>query len=203
VSRALVPVARSTAKGMKIYTRTGDDGSTGLFGGGRVDKDSPRVEAFGAIDELNACLGVARAALGPGDEEALLGRIQAELFTLGAELSCAPGHENKLGLPLLGEDATARLEAAIDAFEAELSALDHFILPSGTAAGAALHLARTVCRRAERRLQTAGRTHPLRRGLLVYLNRLSDFLFVLARRANAQGGVSETPWAPRRKGSSP
>jgi len=182
---------------MKIYTRTGDTGTTGVFGGGRVDKDSPRVDACGDVDELNAALGVARAELGSQHAGAWVEQIQAELFTLGAELSCAPGKEARLGISLLGAEAATRLERQIDELEAELTPLTNFILPGGTTAGANLHLARTICRRAERRVLSARRLASVRDELVVYLNRLSDFLFVLARHANKQAGKTETAWNPR------
>ena len=182
---------------MKIYTRTGDTGTTGVFGGDRVDKDSTRVDACGDVDELNAALGVARAALGSLRTGAWIEQIQAELFTLGAELSCAPGKEGRLGIPLLGAVAATRLEQHIDELEAELTPLTNFILPGGTSAGAHLHLARTICRRAERRVLGARRLAPVRDELVVYLNRLSDFLFVLARHANKEALVAETAWSPR------
>ncbi len=181
---------------MKIYTRTGDDGTTGLFGGGRVKKSDPRVEAYGTVDELNATLGVARASLLEPTTDALLGEVQVDLFVLGAELACVPGKEDKLSMRLLGEEDAARLEQAIDASEAELPALRSFVLPGGSPQAASLHVARTVCRRAERALLAVeGAT--VRRELVVYLNRLSDLLFSLARRANAEASVPDVPWKPR------
>lgn len=184
---------------MKIYTRTGDAGETGLFGGARVDKDSTRVEAYGAVDELNAALGVARVALDPGAATASsrLEAIQSDLFAVGAELATVPGHEGRLTVPLIGAGDIARLEAWIDELELTLPPLKNFILPGGCTAGATLHEARTTCRRAERRVVTAGREAPVRGELVVYLNRLSDFLFVLARYVNHQAGVEETIWNPR------
>jgi len=184
---------------MKIYTKTGDRGTTGLFGGGRVDKDDPRVEAYGTIDELNAVVGVARAATLPTEIEAALARVQEDLFVVGAELATLPGKEDKLPMHLAGPAETDRLERAIDAMEAMLKPLTSFVLPGGSLASAALHQARTVCRRAERRTLHASRTTPVRAELLVYLNRLSDFLFVAARRANQLAGVEDVPWAPRER----
>jgi cob(I)alamin adenosyltransferase len=182
---------------MKIYTRTGDSGATGLFGGGRVDKDNDAVEAYGSVDELNACLGVARAALGSGETERLLGTIQSDLLTLGAELGCAPGKQDRLGLTLVAAEDTKRLEDQIDAFEAGLEPLKTFVLPAGSAAAASLHVARTVCRRAERRVIAARRSVPIRDEVIHYLNRLSDLLFVLAREANRHAGCGDTPWSRR------
>ncbi len=181
---------------MKIYTKTGDDGTTGLFGGARVKKTSPRVEAYGTVDELNAALGVARAAGLDTFTEDVLGRVQIDLFTLGAELSCVPGKEEKLGMPLLTDDDATKLERAIDRAEETLSPLKTFVLPAGTPSAAALHVARTVCRRAERCVLAIDDAPP-RREMVVYLNRLSDLLFTLARRANAEAGVADVPWAPR------
>jgi cob(I)alamin adenosyltransferase len=180
---------------MKIYTRTGDSGTTGLFGGGRVDKDDAAVEAYGSVDELNACLGVARALFGAGETEHLLGTIQSDLLTLGAELGCAPGKQDRLGLTLLGPSDTLRLEGHIDAFEARLEPLKTFVLPAGSPASASLHVARTVCRRAERRVITARRSVTIRDEIVHYLNRLGDLLFVLAREANRHAGCGDTPWS--------
>ncbi len=182
---------------MKIYTRTGDSGTTGLFGGARVDKDAERVEAYGSVDELNACLGVASALAGPGELARSLEGIQSDLFTLGAELGCVPGREDKLGMRLVGAEDATRLEGLIDAAESQLEPLKNFILPGGSPLAASLHVARTVCRRAERRIITARRSAPVRDEIVHYLNRLSDLLFVLAREANHHAGVRDTPWAVR------
>ncbi len=181
---------------MKIYTKTGDEGQTGLFGGPRVAKDHPRIEAYGTVDELNAAVGVARSIGPSNDVDLLLERIQNELFDVGAELA-TPDAEQR-GMIKIGQRHIAELESAIDRFDADLPVLKQFILPGGTQLAAHLHLARTICRRAERRLQTLT-THtdqvasPL---LLVYLNRLSDLFFVLARAANAAAGVADVPWKP-------
>jgi cob(I)alamin adenosyltransferase len=183
---------------VRIYTGTGDQGKTGLFGGARVDKDDPRVEAYGAIDELNACIGVAASHLQAGTLTESLAAIQSDLFTLGAELGCVPGKEDRLGLALLGNADTKRLEALIDDNESRLTPLKTFILPGGSAVASFLHQARTVCRRAERRVVAAGRQSPVRPELLVYLNRLSDLLFVLAREANRQASCEERVWSPRK-----
>jgi cob(I)alamin adenosyltransferase len=182
---------------MKIYTRTGDAGETGLFGGARVSKDDARVEAYGTVDELNACLGVARAAGVSPTTEATLLQIQTDLFTVGAELACVPGKEDKLKLTLVAEADSARLERCIDEAEACLAPLRNFVLPGGSAGTAELHRARTVCRRAERRTLTAARASPVRPELVIYLNRLSDLLFVLARYENHVAGVADVPWHAR------
>src|SRR5690349_9578755 len=136
---------------MKIYTRTGDAGQTGLFGGGRLSKDDARVEAYGTVDELNAALGVARAAGLSEPVDAGLNEIQDDLLRLGAELACSPGMEHKLTLRRIDESDATRLEGFIDESEALLEPLSNFILPAGSPPAAALHLARTICRRAERR----------------------------------------------------
>ncbi len=179
-----------------IYTKTGDDGSTGLFGGGRVPKDDPRVESYGEVDELNAALGFALALASPADGELArwLTDIQNQLFTVGSVLATPPESKAASALPALDPSWAARFEAAIDAFDSELPPLREFILPGGTALASALHLGRTVCRRAERRvvaLVREGKVTPL---AVVYLNRLSDFLFVLARVANRRAQVADVAW---------
>jgi cob(I)alamin adenosyltransferase len=182
---------------MKIYTKTGDDGTTGLFGGARVSKTSRRVEAYGTVDELNAALGVARATGLEKMIEDIVSEVQVDLFTLGAELACRPGRESQLKLELLSASDAERLEKAIDAADAALEPLRSFILPAGCQQASALHLARTVCRRAERAV-LALEDAPPRSELVVYLNRLSDLLFVLARRANAHAKVKDVPWEAKR-----
>lgn len=183
---------------MKIYTKTGDDGTTGLFGGGRVSKNAVRVEAYGTADELNAVLGMVRAAGVDGEVDALVARIQAELFVLGAELATNPKHTKVKGpgIDQVAEATVEALEAAIDTAESELPALTSFILPGGGAAGAALHHARVVCRRAERRVITLAEEEPVRGEVVRYLNRLADLLFVLARLVNHRAKVPETAWMP-------
>lgn len=181
---------------MRIYTKTGDDGTTGLFGGLRLQKDDARVEAYGTVDELNAVLGVARSLTSEPSLGERLEHIQRDLFVLGAELATAPGREAKLTLPRLGAADALRLEQEIDEATTTLAPLKNFVLP-GAAARAALHHARTVCRRAERRLITARRESPIGEALLIYLNRLSDWLFTYARAANQAAGVADVPWAPR------
>lgn len=182
----------------RIYTRTGDAGATRLATGQSVSKTDPRVEAYGAVDETNACVGLARTHLAADPElDAMLGRIQNELFDLGADLATPPKPDEAEGAALrIVDSQTARIEAEIDALNEHLPDLASFILPGGTPAAAALHLARTVCRRAEReavRLVEAG--EPVSGPALRYLNRLSDFLFVASRRANGQGRA-EVLWTP-------
>jgi cob(I)alamin adenosyltransferase len=179
---------------MKIYTKTGDDGTTGLYGGGRVRKDHIRIEAFGTVDELNASLGAARTEALPPEIDQLLVRIQNELFDLGAEL--ATPQPSVQGIAVVGDREIGSLESSIDAFENRLSPLKAFILPGGTRPSAALHLARTICRRAERRVLTlkAQAGEQVSQQTVIYLNRLSDLLFVLARAANAAGGHADVEW---------
>src|SRR4051812_12281799 len=174
---------------MKIYTKTGDDGETGLFGGPRVGKDHPRIEAYGTVDELNAVLGLVRTASPPAEIDSLLARVQNELFDLGAELA-TPDPKSR-GTNLIDSERIQALEAAIDQFEIGLEPLKTFILPGGTSAAAWLHLARTVCRRAERLVVALSRdSHEnVSNATVIYLNRLSDLLFVLARAANHLAGV--------------
>jgi cob(I)alamin adenosyltransferase len=180
---------------MKLYTKTGDDGTTGLFGGKRVPKASARVEAYGTVDETNAAIGVARATRLSAAVDAVLARVQEDLFVLGAELACVPGRETKLAMQLLGGADIERLEHAIDEADAACAPLKTFVLPGGSPQAAALHVARTVCRRAERAVLAIDDATP-RRELVVYLNRLSDLLFALARRANVDAGVADVPWKP-------
>jgi cob(I)alamin adenosyltransferase len=181
---------------MRIYTRTGDAGDTGLFGGGRVGKDDPRVEAYGDVDELNAALGLARAVeMMPRIDETLV-PIQRDLFSIGALLA-TPDREKMqqhLAKARIDEGRVAELERAIDEGEAELEPLRAFIVPGGTPKAAALHVARTVCRRAERRVVALARDVELPDIVVVYLNRLSDLLFVLARVANRRAGAGEVTW---------
>jgi ATP:cob(I)alamin adenosyltransferase len=176
---------------MKIYTRTGDNGETGLFGGQRVRKDDLRVQAYGTVDECNAAIGVARASGSDPALDAVLAVVQNQLFVLGADLASP---DESPHIPRVTEEMTAFLEAQIDAMEAELTPLKQFILPGGTLMAAHLHLARTVCRRAERVAVTLAAEESVRAEILTYLNRLSDFLFVAARVANARAGLGDVPW---------
>jgi cob(I)alamin adenosyltransferase len=182
---------------MKIYTKTGDDGKTGLFGGARVSKDDVRVEAYGTVDELNAALGLAQSLGANAREGAIIAELQNDLFVLGAELACVAEKRSNLKLRLLDSADANRLESHIDALDSELPPLKHFILPGGHPVAAALHQARTVCRRAERRVLTLATLQPVPQHLLVYLNRLSDLLFVLARHAQAERKLEDVLWEPR------
>jgi cob(I)alamin adenosyltransferase len=182
---------------MKIYTKSGDGGETGLFGGGRVRKSDARVSAYGQVDEANAAVGAARAELQDGELAEELGRIQAELFAVGAELATPHQARAHAALPAVDPRWAERLEQAIDRWDRELPALRQFVLPGGTRAAAALHLARTVCRRAEREVVALAAQAEVDPAVLVYLNRLSDLLFVAARLANHRGGQAETLWDPK------
>jgi cob(I)alamin adenosyltransferase len=181
---------------MKIYTRTGDDGSTGLLGPGRVPKSAPRIEAYGSVDELNAVLGTVRVLDQDRWLDADLTVIQAHLFTLGASLA-AVAQGVRDGLDRLGPTDIEQLEQWIDRLDATLPALTTFILPGGTPLAAQLHLARTVCRRAERRVVALAGKEPVDPDSIRYLNRLADLLFVMARAANHRAGVADTPWQAR------
>jgi cob(I)alamin adenosyltransferase len=178
---------------LKIYTKTGDTGETSFFDNTRVSKADARVDAYGEVDELNACLGAARAAGLDPELSTMLVEIQKELFAIGARLA-DPSHRiaARVSKADILDAQVARLEATIDRLEAELPPLRRFILPGGVQGGSLLHLARTVCRRAERRI--VGLASPADPIVVVYLNRLSDLLFVMARAANHRSGVPETEW---------
>lgn len=179
---------------MKIYTKTGDGGETGLFAGPRVPKDDARIEAYGTVDELNAFLGLARATELPAEVDFVIERLQHGLFAVGAELASPdPVAANS---KFIGADEVAWIEQTIDRSEACLEPLRQFILPTGTRGAAALHVARGVCRRAERRVVTLRRNSPdpVSEEVVQYLNRLGDLLFVLARQVNALAGESDRPW---------
>ena len=179
---------------VRIYTKTGDDGSTGLLGSGRVAKDDPRVDVYGTVDELNATLGVARAQGLDPHADSLVAALQDELFLLGSALA-DPAPQGPFHRAVTPEHV-ARLESAIDRLEEELKPLTQFILPGGAPPAAQLHLARTVCRRAERLAVHLARQpdQDVPREILVYLNRLSDLLFVLARAVNRRAGLGDVTW---------
>ena len=184
------------AAGLKIYSKTGDGGETGLFGGGRVPKDDRRVAAYGEVDELNAALGLALALEPRAFARDLLELVQRDLFTIGAELASPDPAKLVKALPgpRLGDARVEALEDAIDRAEATLAPLKNFILPGGSSKAAALQLGRAVCRRAERAVVTLSREAAVSPAILKYVNRLSDLLFVLARAANAAAGLSDVPW---------
>ena len=179
---------------MKIYTRTGDTGETSLFGGERVSKAEARVAAYGDVDELNAWLGLVRASAHEGELSGMLEQLQRDLFAVGARLA-DPAHRvaERIAKAAIGAGDIARLEAWIDQLEKGLPPLRRFILAGGGASGASLHVARTVCRRAERTVVALG-PESVEPEILVYLNRLSDLLFVMARAANHRAGLGETEW---------
>ena len=176
---------------MKIYTKTGDAGDTGLFGGGRVPKDDARVRAYGEVDELNAALGAAVADVPADFELAALQTIQRDLFAIGAELATPDQAKQRAKV---APNQVEALERLIDAHEATLAPLKNFILPGGTPKAAALHLARTICRRAERAVVSLARDQQINPLIIQYLNRLSDLLFVLARVVNKQAGRADIVW---------
>jgi cob(I)alamin adenosyltransferase len=181
---------------MKIYTKTGDSGGTGLFGGGRVQKDDPRVEAYGDVDELNAVLGMARALEPLPRVDEVLVPIQRDLFSIGALLATPDLDKmhNHLAKANIDDRRIKALEHAIDQCDEELEPLKAFIIPGGSQKGAVLHVARTVCRRAERRVVHLQREVEIPSLVVIYLNRLSDLLFTLARVANVRTGAGEVTW---------
>jgi cob(I)alamin adenosyltransferase len=175
---------------VKIYTRTGDRGETSLFGGARVAKNDARIEAYGTVDELSSFLGVARASSLPSQVDAILDIVQRDLFDVGAHLA-SPGTSRFAGVDV---QRIEELERAIDAMERELAPLTNFILPGGAPGAAQLHVARTVCRRAERLVVALHDDDPATQSTIAYLNRLSDYLFVAARFANLRAGTDDVPW---------
>lgn len=181
---------------MKIYTRTGDAGETALFGGGRVSKDHHRVAAYGSIDELNASVGVAVAQGADGEIRGRLERVQHDLFAIGSILATLPREDGSPHphLPAMPRGRIGEMEAWMDEAEAELPALTQFVLPGGTAGAAALHVARTVCRRAERAVVHLATLEPVDDDIVPFLNRLSDLLFTLARLENRRAGVADVTW---------
>lgn len=180
---------------MKIYTKTGDDGETGLFGGARVKKFDPRIEAYGELDELNSVIGRARLHPFGDDNDLLLAELQSRLFDVGAELANASG--KPMAIHQVDEADVEKMERAIDQAETELQPLRTFVLPGGSALAADLHVARTVCRRAERRVIALSESAHLRPEVLHFINRLSDLLFVLARLANHRAEIADVPWIGR------
>lgn len=182
---------------LRIYTKTGDDGTTGLFGGTRVSKDHLRIHAYGTVDELNSVIGIALTTSMPDDVREQLEAISSELFTVGADLATPLDPPPAYDIPRIGQEHISWLEGRIDAFDAELQPLKNFILPGGTPAAAQLHLARTVCRRAERITVSLAEHDNIGEHVIRYLNRLSDYLFTVARVVNHRAGVQDTPWRPR------
>ncbi|PJF20774.1 MAG: ATP:cob(I)alamin adenosyltransferase [Phototrophicales bacterium] len=181
---------------MKIYTKSGDAGETSLFAGGRVPKNDPRVDAYGTVDELNSYLGLIRTFNLPAPASTWLEAVQNTLFTIGADLA-TPLDAKPDWLVRLNSDPVKLLEDAIDTMDESLEPLRAFVLPGGVQAAAFTHIARTVCRRAERLCVDLAQSHPINHEVIIYLNRLSDFLFVLARFINYHAGESETKWSVR------
>lgn len=182
---------------MKIYTKTGDDGTTGLFGGQRVAKTDPRVEAYGTVDEANSALGLARSTTRSDAIAEWLEHVQVDLFALGAELACAPGKLPALATPRIDQTSVERLEQLMDLIDGRLEPLKNFILPGGTSAASALHHARAVARRAERRVLELHASEAVSLDIRLYLNRLSDLLFLLARYENSVANTPDIAWKPR------
>jgi cob(I)alamin adenosyltransferase len=195
-----------------LYTRSGDDGTTGLFGGGRVNKDHPRVEAYGTVDELNAAIGLAAAeverhsASAEGPMRSLLDSIQniftdlqSRLFDIGADLATPEGAKHEAKILRISAEQVAEVERWIDAIDAGSPPMKSFVMPGGTELAARLHLARTVCRRAERAMIHLRHSEPVSDGAIVYINRVSDMLFAMARRVNREAGVNDVPWVPAKK----
>ncbi len=182
---------------MKIYTKTGDRGETSLFGGGRVRKDAARIAAYGSVDELNAAVGYAASLQTDGTLTETLKGIQRDLFILGADLA-TPLQVKSSSVVRIDRTQIDRLERSIDAVETELEPLRAFILPGGSPAASALHIARTVCRRAEREVVALAQSEEINSLAIVHLNRISDFLFVLARLANKRAGVPDILWIPHK-----
>jgi cob(I)alamin adenosyltransferase len=182
---------------IRIYTRTGDKGETGLFGGQRVRKDDERVESYGAVDELNASLGICRSMVAEADLADLLDTVQRTLFDIGADLATPESAGDTRGsvvISRLSPDAVSLLELHLDQLECELAPLRRFILPGGSSLAANLHFARCICRRAERRCVSLAAAENINPEVIRYLNRLSDLLFVMARVVNSRAGIADTTW---------
>jgi cob(I)alamin adenosyltransferase len=203
----------------RLYTRSGDDGTTGLFGGARVSKDHPRVEAYGTVDELNASLGLAAAEVRreqkskAGTREAasvlasrldqlllhVFDDLQSRLFDIGADLATPEGSKQEAKILRISEEQVAEVEKWIDEIDSGNAPMKSFVMPGGSELAARLHLARTICRRAERAMIRLRHTEPVSEGAIVYINRVSDLLFAMARRANKEAGVADVPWVPAKK----
>ena len=187
---------------MKLYPRTGDDGTTGLFSGARVSKDHPRIEAYGTVDELNAVLGLVLAACDRGHAferrtHEVISALQSRLFDIGADLATPEGAKQQAKIHRIDDADVSEAEAWIDEMESANPPLRTFVMPAGTEVAARLHLARTVCRRAERAIISLGSIEPVGDPLLRYMNRLSDLFFAMARRANHERGIPDAPWTAK------
>ena len=186
---------------MKLYTRSGDDGSTGLFGGDRVSKDHPRVEAYGTLDELNASIGLAAVACDPGSPlgkrlSETFQKLQSRLFDIGADVATPEGNKHEAKIIRITQSHIDELETLIDEMEEGNEPMTNFVMPGGTELASRLHVARTICRRAERRLISLSLTETVTPEPIIFINRLSDLLFAMARRANHEEGVGDVPWIP-------
>lgn len=192
------PSLDETPRARRIYTRTGDDGTTGLGGGQRVPKEHPRVAAYGTVDELNSHLGVVLAGDAADELRERLTRVQSLLFDLGSGLCMLPEDQAKYPVPRIEAEHVTELEQLMDRLSAELPPLENFILPGGHPVAAQLHVARCVCRRAERQVVELSRDEPVGENDVAFLNRLSDALFVMARYQNARAGVEDVKWLGRK-----
>jgi cob(I)alamin adenosyltransferase len=182
---------------MKIYTKGGDKGETGLFGGERVSKDSLRIEAYGTVDELNSFIGLAIIETKDPEVKALLNKIQGTLFTLGSDLATPENQKNKTyTIPRITKSHAEEIEKEIDKFDSKLEELRNFILPGGCKSSALLHICRTICRRAERRVVSLNNGVNVNPDIIIFLNRLSDLFFVLARYENKISGTEDVKWQP-------
>lgn len=181
---------------MKIYTKTGDKGTTGLFGGKRVSKDDIRVEAYGTVDELNSFMGWLQIKIKNENQKVFIGAIQNELFVVGSHLASDPS-KTKLNIPELNKDMILQLEKSIDELDLIIPSLKFFIIPGGSEAISIAHICRTVCRRAERRVVALSKLESVEESIIMFLNRLSDYLFTLSRFIAFDEGVAEIPWIPR------
>jgi len=180
---------------VKIYTKTGDKGQTGLFGGKRVQKSSARINAYGTVDELNAAIGVALCNAIDEEVKSVLWKLQNQLFTLGADLATPLEVESKnISIPRVSEDDISGSEKAIDFFESQLEEIRFFILPGGSKSAAQLHLARTICRRAEREIVVLAQQEEINQKIVIFVNRISDLLFVLSRIENKASGIPDQKW---------
>lgn len=185
---------------MHLYTRSGDDGTTGLFSGARVSKDHPRITAYGTVDEFNACIGLCASQMGPGTGFEVMGQIlrsvQCRMFDIGADLATPEGAKNENKITRISDRHVTEAEGWIDQIDSQNLPLQTFVMPGGTELAARLHLARTVCRRAERLIVGLAHTEPVGEPLLSYMNRISDLLFAMARLVNKISGVGDVPWVP-------
>ena len=187
----------------KLYTKSGDDGTTGLFSGARVSKNHPRIEAYGTVDEFNAVLGLCISATKSGDKTEVIGtilrQVQSRMFDIGADLATPEGASNEARIVRIGDSHVAEIEGWIDQIDGQNEPLRNFVMPGGSERAARLHLARTMCRRAERLIVGLAHTEPVGEPLLQYINRVSDLLFAMARLSNKLSGIQDTPWIPHGK----